>query len=131
MSWIALSIVSATPWPGWGAWSRCGAATSRPSASRPAIPFPGTPASSGLKARATPSRARPAPPKPAACARVAAHAGEPLVAGPLAASAAALGALEADDMRGQLTVRVEPERLREEAEPRLGQRPHRLGHRRA
>jgi hypothetical protein len=61
--------------------------------------------------------------------RLARPARELRVESPLDPLEPALGALEADDVRGQLAVGIEPERLRQKAEPRLAERPHLLGHR--
>ena len=60
--------------------------------------------------------------------RLARHAGQIGVEGALDALEPALGALEAQDVRGQLAVWIEAQRLREEPEPRLAERPHLLGH---
>ena len=62
--------------------------------------------------------------------RLARHAGELRVPGPLDALEPARGALEAEDVRRQLPVRIEPERLGEEAEPGLAQRLDPVGNRR-
>ena len=55
------------------------------------------------------------------------HAGQLGVEGPLDALEPAVDALEADDVRRQLAIRIEPERLGQEAEPGLAERPDLLG----
>ena len=60
--------------------------------------------------------------------RLARHAGQIRVEGALDALEPALGPLEAEDVRRQLAVGIETQRLREEAEPRFAQRSHLLGH---
>ena len=62
--------------------------------------------------------------------RLARHAGQIRVEGALDALEPALGALEAEHMGAQLTIRIEAERLREEPEPELAERPDLLGDRR-
>ncbi len=52
-----------------------------------------------------------------------------LVPGALDALEAAVRTLEADHVRGQLTVGIEAQRVRDEAEAGLAERPHLIGHR--